>query len=258
LKNEISQGWFHMKRILLFSILLLPLLHSGLFASETVYLDNDEIQEYRGKQGKWMMISSKNHLDSLVVKHDVPLSDILKANSAGHMRNLMGSYAFIPFSDKCLIELESKGCARKSIECRDDQFIWPLSNVSIVTSVFGLRWGEIHPGLDMPVPRGTIVRAAKDGRVVISGYGGGYGKEVVIEHRNSYITRYAHNSAIFVKVGDCVRKGQAIALVGSSGRSTGPHLHFEIRLNDIPLDPLDFLPENSSLQVSEKRLKNWR
>ena len=61
-----------------------------------------------------------------------------------------------------------------------------------------------------------------------------------------------------MKVGDCVRKGQAIALVGSSGRSTGPHLHFEIRLNDIPLDPLDFLPENSLLQVSEKRLKNWR
>lgn len=247
-----------MKKLLVLSILLLPLLHSGLFASEMVYLDNDEIQEYRGKQGKWILIGSKNQIDSLVAKHEIPVNDILKANSAGHIRTLMGSYAFIPYSEKCLKELESKGSARKSIECREDHFIWPLSNVSIVTSVFGLRWGEIHPGLDMPVPRGTIVRAAKDGRVVTSGYGGGYGKEIVIEHRNNYITRYAHNSVLFVKVGDCVRKGQAIGLVGSSGRSTGPHLHFEIRLNDIPLDPLDFLPENNSLQVSEKRLKNWR
>ncbi|MBP7583134.1 MAG: M23 family metallopeptidase [Spirochaetes bacterium] len=247
-----------MKNILVYSILLLPLLAAALFASEKVYLDNDEIQEFHGKQGKWMMITTKNQFDAIVTKHEIQPNDVLKVNSAGHMRNLMGSYAFIPYSDKYLSELESKGIVRGSIECREDHFIWPLSDVSTITSVFGLRWGEIHPGLDMPVPRGTIVRAAKDGRVVISGYGGGYGKEVVIEHRNNYITRYAHNSVNFVKVGDCVRKGQAIALVGSSGRSTGPHLHFEIRLNDIPLDPLDFLPENSLLQVSEKRLKNWR
>ena len=247
-----------MKKIAVVSFLILPLMLAAAFASEKVYLDNDEIQEFRGKQGKWMMISSKNLLDSLVVKHEVPLCDVLKVNSAGHMRNLIGSYAFIPYSDKCIQDLEAKGCVRNYIECKEDIFIWPLSNVSVVTSVFGLRWGEIHPGLDMPVPRGTLVKAAKDGRVVTSGYGGGYGKEIVIEHRNNYITRYAHNSVLFVKVGDFVRMGQAIALVGSSGRSTGPHLHFEIRLNDIPLDPLDFLPENSSLNVSEKRLKNWR
>jgi hypothetical protein len=247
-----------MKKIAVLSFLILPFMLASAFGAEKVYLDNDDIQEYRGKQGKWMMISSKNLLDSLIAKHEVQLSDVLKVNSAGHMRNLIGSYSFIPYSDKCILDLESKGCARNYIECKEDNFIWPLSNVSVVTSVFGLRWGEIHPGLDMPVPRGSLIRAAKDGRVVTSGYGGGYGKEVVIEHRNNYITRYAHNSVLFVKTGDFVRKGQAIALVGSSGRSTGPHLHFEIRLNDIPLDPLDFLPENSSLHVSEKRLKNWR
>jgi len=239
--------------IFLSTLVVLPL-----FASEMVYLDNDQMQEFRGKQGRWLQVGSKNHLDTLLAKHEVDIADVLRINSAGHMRNLIGAHAFIPYSEKCLLDLESKGCRRASVECRDDQFIWPLGDVSTLTSVFGLRWGEIHPGLDMPVPRGTLIRAAKDGRVIASGYAGGYGREVVIEHRNNYMTRYAHNSVNFVKVGDFVRRGQAIGLVGSSGRSTGPHLHFEIRLNDIPLDPLDFLPDNPSLHVNEMRLKNWR
>ncbi len=252
-------GTVPMRKILVSSItLVLPLIFFPVFASETVFLDNEHIQEFRGKQGRWLHLESKNQLDALLSKQEVDIADVLRINSAGHVRNLIGAYSFIPYSEKCLQDLESKGCRRASVECRDDQFIWPLGDVSTLTSVFGLRWGEIHPGLDMPVPRGTIIRAAKDGRVISSGYCGGYGREVVIEHRNNYMTRYAHNSVNFVKVGDFVRRGQAIGLVGSSGRSTGPHLHFEIRLNDIPLDPLDFLPDNPSLHVSERRLKNWR
>lgn len=248
----------NLKSRILLLLVLITVFSISLFASEIIYLDNEHIQEYHGMQGKWYQVSTKNQLDALIAKHEVELAEVLRINAAVQSRNLIGSYVFIPYSEKCLKELEEKGMGRKSIECRDDQFIWPLADVSVLTSVFGLRWGEIHPGLDMPVPRGTIVRAAKDGRVIAAGYAGGYGKEVVIEHRNNFITRYAHNSVNFVKVGDLVRKGQAIALVGTSGRSTGPHLHFEIRLNEIPLDPLDFLPENPTLQVNEHRLKNWR
>ncbi len=246
------------KSRMLLLVMLLTVFSISLFASEIIYLDNEHIQEYHGVQGKWYQVSAKNQLNALMTRHEVQLEDVLRVNSAAQVRHLIGSYVFIPYSEKCLKELEEKGMGRKALECRDDQFIWPLADVSVLTSVFGLRWGEIHPGLDMPVPRGTIVRAAKDGRVIASGYAGGYGREVVIEHRNNFITRYAHNSVNFVKVGDLVRKGQAIALVGTTGRSTGPHLHFEIRLNEIPLDPLDFLPENPALQVNEHRLKNWR
>ena len=248
---------YWMKSVII-AIVLFPLFNCALLASEKVLLDNNEIQEYRGKQGKWFMIKSKSQLDTLIKKNETQLCDVLKVNAAPQIRNILGGYTFVPYSEKMVGDLESLGHARSEIENGDDQFIWPISSVSILTSVFGLRWGEIHPGLDMPAPRGTLVRAAKDGRVISSGYMGGYGREIVIEHRNNYHTRYAHNSANFVKVGDFVRKGQAISLVGSSGRSTGSHLHFEIRLNGIPLDPLDFLPENSSLHVSEQRLKNWR
>lgn len=242
----------------MFVFILLTCFSIILFASDVVYLDNEYIQEYHGTQGKWYLVNTKNQLDSLLEKHEVELVDVLRINSAHNVKNLLNTYVFVPYSERCIKDLEEKGFGRKAIECKDDQFIWPLADVSVITSVFGLRWGEIHPGLDMPVPRGTIIRAAKDGRVIAVGYAGGYGKEIVIEHRNNFITRYAHNSVNFVKVGDLVRRGQAIGLVGSTGRSTGPHLHFEIRLNEIPLDPLDFLPENPSLQVNEHRLKNWR
>ncbi len=245
-------------KIVILAIIIFPIFNCTLLASEKVVMDNDEIQEYRGKPGKWLMIKSKSQLDTFIVKNDIPLCDVLKVNSAPAVRTIIGGYAFVPYSEKMVQELESRGHARNLIESGDDQFIWPLPGVSVITSVFGLRWGEIHPGLDMPAPRGTLIRAAKDGRVISSGYMGGYGREVVIEHRNNYLTRYAHNSVNFVKIGDFVRKGQAIGLVGSSGRSTGAHLHFEVRLNGIPLDPLDFLPENNSLHISEKRLKNWR
>jgi murein DD-endopeptidase MepM/ murein hydrolase activator NlpD len=88
-------------------------------------------------------------------------------------------------------------------------------------------------------------------------YAGGYGLTVEIEHRNNYTTKYAHLSVMFVKKGEFVKKGQLIALVGTTGNSTGPHLHFEIRSNDIPLDPLDFLPRRDSIKILHT-LKNWK
>ncbi len=120
-------------------------------------------------------------------------------------------------------------------------FIWPTSGV--VTSGYGPRWGRIHQGIDIAGPVGTPIVAAAAGRVVFSGWNdGGYGYMVDILHPDGTITRYAHNSALYVRAGEEVSQGQLIAAMGSTGYSTGPHLHFEIRPNGgAAVDPMIYL-----------------
>lgn len=105
---------------------------------------------------------------------------------------------------------------------------------------------SMHEGLDFPAPRGTPIHAASGGVVVQARYVTGYGKLVEIDHGNGLTSRYAHASSILVKLGDVVAKGDMIARVGSTGRSTGPHLHFEVRMAGHPLDPRLFLGEQDN------------
>lgn len=110
-----------------------------------------------------------------------------------------------------------------------------------ITSKFGPRWGSFHKGVDIGIPMYTEVKAADGGEVTFSGYSGTYGKLLIINHGANKETRYAHNSVLKVKAGEKVFKGQIIALSGSTGRSTGPHLHFEIRVNGDPKNPLGYV-----------------
>lgn len=126
----------------------------------------------------------------------------------------------------------------------DGKFSHPLKDPYHQTTTFRMRWGRFHKGTDMACPTGTPVYAADGGTVVIARRQPSYGNLVVIDHQNGYTTKYAHNSKILVKEGDKVYEGQKIALVGSTGNSTGPHCHFEIRYNDEPLDPFKFIPEH--------------
>lgn len=103
------------------------------------------------------------------------------------------------------------------------------------------RW-EYHKGIDIANKTGTPIYAVADGIVTYAGWEYGYGRTIVIDHGNNIKTVYAHLYKFKVKVGDKVKKGQVIALMGNSGRSTGPHLHFEIRINNIPVNPLKYLP----------------
>jgi murein DD-endopeptidase MepM/ murein hydrolase activator NlpD len=103
----------------------------------------------------------------------------------------------------------------------------------------------MHEGLDFAAPRGTPIYASAAGIVVAAKYVNGYGKLVEIEHGNSILTRYAHSARLYVKQGDLVERGQLIAEVGSSGRSTGSHLHFEVRMAGQPLDPRLFLGDQA-------------
>ncbi|HEX9871714.1 MAG TPA: M23 family metallopeptidase [Candidatus Tectomicrobia bacterium] len=123
---------------------------------------------------------------------------------------------------------------------------WPVQGP--LTSPFGERdhvmgggGTQFHAGIDISVPTGTPVQAARDGTVVFAGYNGAYGKAVKLDHPNGFSTLYAHNSRILVHVGQNVKAGQVICLSGSTGRSTGPHLHFEVHKATLPVDPLLYL-----------------
>ncbi len=117
--------------------------------------------------------------------------------------------------------------------------IWPCDGV--VVSGFGMRWGRMHEGLDIGCAYGTPNRAAAAGTVIYSGWLGGYGNLIVIDHGNGLSTAYAHASTLVAGVGQSVAQGETVSLVGSTGNSSGPHLHFEVRVNGTALDPLGYL-----------------
>lgn len=122
------------------------------------------------------------------------------------------------------------------------KYIWPLSGGYTITSKFGSRWGRQHEGIDLGCSVGSDVLAADGGVVTYSGYNGSYGYLIIVDHQNGMETRYAHNSELLVSEGDEVFQGQHIAESGNTGRSTGPHLHFEIRVNGTAKNPLNYLP----------------
>ncbi|MFH1830095.1 MAG: M23 family metallopeptidase [Pseudomonadota bacterium] len=124
---------------------------------------------------------------------------------------------------------------------------WPARGW--ITSVFGSKrgWGgrsRIHEGIDIAAPRGTPVVAPGDGIVTYTGYQGGYGKTIMIDHGYGISTRYAHCSMLYVDEGQRVKRGSLIASIGNTGRSTGPHLHYEVHVDGVPIDPMLYLASN--------------
>jgi murein DD-endopeptidase MepM/ murein hydrolase activator NlpD len=119
-------------------------------------------------------------------------------------------------------------------------FQWPVSGP--ITSPFGMRWGTLHPGIDIGVPIGTPIHAAGSGTVVWCGWMSGYGNLVMIDHHNGLATLYGHQSRVAVACGQDVTTGEVIGYSGCTGYCTGPHVHFEVRANGTPVDPLGYLP----------------
>ena len=135
------------------------------------------------------------------------------------------------------------GPSGRAIALRESNlaFAWPVTGQ--VSSRFGTRGRRTHEGIDIRAPRGTLVRAAEAGRVIHSGGGlGAYGKVVIIKHAGHYSTVYAHHDHLKVDEGQFVEKGDVLGTVGTTGNASGPHLHFEVRRDRIPDDPLAYLP----------------
>ena len=119
-------------------------------------------------------------------------------------------------------------------------FTNPLRSGTL-TSRYGTRWGRLHAGIDIANSTGTAIYAAQSGDITFAGWSGNYGNLIIIQHSNGYETYYAHCSSILVSVGDKVEQGQLIGKVGCTGNATGPHVHFEIRLNGNVVDPYTYI-----------------
>ncbi len=173
--------------------------------------------------------------------YGVDVAVIMKENAKESADLSIGEKIFIPGgkkkqqSDRQLARAEttaSRGAKQR--------FVYPTAGE--VTSVFGHRWGRLHSGIDFANDIGTPIRAARSGRVVHAGWYSGYGYTVVIEHDQGYTTLYGHLNEYLVQMGQYIKEGQTIAYMGNSGNSTGPHLHFELWKNGIPVNPYNVLP----------------
>ena len=149
------------------------------------------------------------------------------------------------------IQSVKKLLENKSSQVADVPSLVPV--IGTITSLFGeMRVGGTHGGLDIAAPEGTPIYAPADGVVVKSGPSMGYGRVIIIDHGNGYTTRFGHLSAENVSVGDRVEEGDIIGYVGSTGWATGPHLHYEVRLNDVPVDPMNYM----STKLPQKLMNN--
>jgi murein DD-endopeptidase MepM/ murein hydrolase activator NlpD len=160
-----------------------------------------------------------------------------KEAAIGHMRDLQAQSASL--AAKIRSAQSSSIVPAPTGAASAAGFVWPVQGV--LTSGFGWRWGRMHEGVDIAVANGTPVVAAKAGVVIVAGWMGGYGNLVVIDHGGGVATAYGHNTSVTVGVGQLVEQGQLIAYSGSTGHSTGPHVHFEVRINGSPVDPMGYL-----------------
>jgi murein DD-endopeptidase MepM/ murein hydrolase activator NlpD len=124
---------------------------------------------------------------------------------------------------------------------KPDVWLLPVPTKFEITTLFAMRWGTMHYGVDMAAPIGTKYYAAHAGTVILAAWDGGYGNAIKIDHGNGVETVYGHSSKLLVTAGQHVEAGQLIGLIGSTGDSTGPHLHFEVNVNGQHLDPMKYL-----------------
>jgi murein DD-endopeptidase MepM/ murein hydrolase activator NlpD len=165
--------------------------------------------------------------------------ETLAAVEASKQEYLDEANALLAVSARLASRIQSSQSSSVPVQPSSSGFIWPVSGP--VTSPFGWRWGRMHEGIDIAVPAGTPVHAAASGRVIYAGWMGGYGNLVVIDHGGGMATAYGHNTSIVVGTGSGVSQGQVVAYSGSTGHSTGPHVHFEVRVNGSPVDPMGYL-----------------
>ena len=160
-----------------------------------------------------------------------------KEEALGHMRELQAESAAL--AAKIRSAQSSSIVPAPTGAASAAGYVWPVHGV--LTSGYGWRWGRMHEGIDIAVSNGTPVVAAAAGTVIVAGWMGGYGNLVVVDHGGGVSTAYGHNTSVAVGVGQQVAQGQLIAYSGNTGNSTGPHVHFEVRINGAAVDPLGYL-----------------
>jgi len=202
--------------------------------------------------GVWYTVVAGDTVERIAQRVGVPSADIIELNAMENPDRIQVGQRLFLYGVADL--LERRPTARRPARARSavrpapdpgeaaSPWSWPVT-VGVVSSGFGERWGRPHKGIDIAAEEGTPVFASQGGEVVFAAdSGGGYGQLVIVKHDATWASLYAHLSAILIDEGDTVMQGAAIAEVGSTGRSTGPHLHFEIRRDGEAIDPMPLLP----------------
>ncbi len=218
------------------------------------------------KSGVYHTVAKGVTLYRISLAYKVPIAKLMEVNRLGSPSDLKaGQKLLIPGAKQILrvepysplsssakrnLEQSLEKVSKSSLSLPSDpstrpgkgpNIIWPIEGK--INSPFGPRGKRFHGGIDIASPSYQEVKSAMDGEVILArNTRKGYGQVVFLQHANGYMTVYAHLNVIMVREGEAVRQGQAIGGVGSTGRSTGPHLHFELRHNDRPINPLPLLP----------------
>ncbi len=201
--------------------------HRELFAIQ------EDLEETRGEQSKALARLDERH-------------ELLAANLAELERRIDKMHAHEEILAKQEAELEEdilaaqvgRAVAARGVSTQG--FMWPLNGS--ITSYYGPRWGRMHTGIDIDGTSGQPIVASKAGRVIVAEYYGGYGNAIVVDHGGGVATLYGHMSSFNASRGQSVSQGAVIGYVGCTGSCTGDHLHFEVRINGSPVNPLDYLP----------------
>jgi murein DD-endopeptidase MepM/ murein hydrolase activator NlpD len=190
------------------------------------------------KAGTWHTLKAGENLSGLATQYSVAVDAIKRANDIYDPQDLSpGMKLLIPKAQKA--EVPAPKPVKKPALAKT-RFIWPCQGT--ISSGFGVRHGKMHEGIDMTKDKGRDIRAAGSGVVEFAGTKSGYGKAIIINHGGGYQTLYAHNQKLYVRKNMKVKQGVIISRMGSTGKSIGIHLHFEVRLHKKPQNPLRYLP----------------
>lgn len=197
------------------------------------------------------LLKSKQEAKKYAVESNLEEQEKLKNNLSVSERNYINQLNSLEEAAK-EIDAMISGKVSKTDVYDGKAFVWPVPGYTYLSSTFGYRSGfylqdgswnpaQNHGAIDIPAPKGTPIKAAASGKVIIAGWVRGYGYTVMIDHGSNLLTLYGHNSALLVKVGQTVTAGQQIAKCGSTGDSTGNHCHFEVRKDGVKVDPLKYV-----------------
>lgn len=226
--------------------------------SENTALKEGQALRFPSVNGVLYKVNNNETLWDIALVYNKNVNELIKVNSLENPNKLkLNQELFIPDANKLLKvkdnsdnrllaktetpqkTLSRGGSISSAIKASSTKVAWPLRGS--ITSPFGIRSRDNHTGIDISASIGTPIKAASNGKVVYAGWQDGYGNLLIIQASSGLQTYYAHTSKILVNLGRTVSEGQVVAEVGMSGRTTGPHLHFEVRKNGSPVNPLNYL-----------------
>lgn len=185
--------------------------------------------------GRYIFLNKTSNLKSIAKKFNTNVKSIKKANPNKSLKS--GNWIFIPYSGKTLYSNSRNISSRFGNKI----FSWPVPSSKSISSNYGRRRRSFHDGIDITAPIGSHIIAASDGKILFNGRLRGYGKVIIVSHANNFHTVYGHLKRSYARKGQRVAEGEVIGQVGMTGKTSGPHLHFEVRFKNKILNPAHYL-----------------